>query len=283
MLESAWMTDLVQSARVRFGSLVRGHDEQIDLGWAALLLATEEYPDMRPEAYVRRLDEMGAQAAERASRHDDPLQQLTAVTDYLFGNLGLRGNEAAYYDPRNSYLNQVLDRGLGIPISLTITLMEVARRSGLAIEGVGFPGHFLGRFQGSDGPIFIDAFTGGELLSASDCRRRWQQQVGGGSTFREHYLAALTRRQILTRMLTNLKTVYLQARDHHRALRVVEYLLLISPWDLEQIRDRGLVNAQLGQSQEAIVDLRDYLTYCHNPRDFDVICSRIEALQPRGI
>jgi len=276
------MTDVVRSARARFGSLVRGHDEQIDLGWAALLLAAEEYPDMRPEAYTRRLDEMGACAEERVGRYEEPLRQLTAVTDYLFGALGLRGNEAAYYDPRNSYLNEVMDRGLGIPISLTVTLMEVARRAGLAIQGVGFPGHFLARFDGPDAPVFIDAFSGGELLSAGDCRRRWQEQLGGGSPFREHYLATLTRRQILTRMLTNLKSIYLQSRDYDRALRVVEYLLLISPWDLEQIRDRGLMNAQLGQSQEAIADLRDYLTYYHEPRDFDVICSRLEALQPQG-
>ena len=195
--------------------------------------------------------------ASRASRR--PAALLRALREVLFEEEGFRGNEKSYYDPRNSYLNEVLDRRLGIPISLSLVLMEVARRVGLDLRGVGFPGHFLLKHAPELGPeVFIDAYNEGELLTTEECVARFKS-VSHGREFDPRFLEAVAPRQLLTRMLHNLKRIYVEQGDDVRAFWIIDRLLLVAPGEADEIRDRGLVSARLGLKPAAARDLETYL------------------------
>jgi regulator of sirC expression with transglutaminase-like and TPR domain len=183
---------------------------------------------------------------------------------------GFQGNEKEYYDPRNSFLNEVLDRKLGIPITLSILTIEVARRLGVHLQGVGFPGHFLVKCPvqpGLPSEVFIDAFNGWELLGGEECTARFRA-VLHGRKFDPSLLGAVDSRHILTRLLHNLKRIYVERGDDVRTLWVVDRLLQITPGDLEERRDRGLVSARLGGTAAAASDLEAYVR--GNPRASDV-------------
>ncbi|HEY6004241.1 MAG TPA: transglutaminase-like domain-containing protein [Anaeromyxobacter sp.] len=248
---------LESKARARFAALLER--DPLPLDEAALAIALEEYPSLDMEEYLVRLDAL----AERARRLvPEPLRAastLSALRRVLHEEEGLRGNEKDYYDPRNSFLNEVLDRKLGIPISLSVIWIEVARRAGLALEGVGFPGHFLVKYASPMGPeVFVDAFNGGEMLSAEECVARYRARAGGRDLDRR-YLTAVAPRQILSRMLQNLKRIYVERRDDVRAFAVLDRILLVSPGQIEAVRDRGLVAARLGGGTAAAQDLEAYL------------------------
>ena len=265
-------------ARARFAALI--DQDPIPLDRAALAIAEEEYPRMEPEQYLVRLDAL----AERV-RRKAPLGRsatlLHAVRKVLFEEEGYRGNEADYGDPRNSFLNEVLDRRLGLPITLSVLYMEVARRAGLELHGVGFPGHFLVKYVASAGAeVFVDAFHGGEMLSADECVARYRARTGGRDLDRRH-LGAVAPRQILTRMLHNLKRTYLERRDDVRAYWVLDRLLLLAPGQLEALRDRGLVSARLGVASAAERDLEAYLARASSPPDVQEVRRVLAGLRGR--
>jgi len=243
-------------ARARFAALLER--DPVPLDEAALAIAEEEYPRMDREEYLVRLDAL----AERVRAQAPPGRAATllhAVRKVLFEEEGYRGNEADYGDPRNSFLNEVLDRRLGLPITLCVLYMEVARRAGLELHGVGFPGHFLAKYVSSGGAeVFVDAYHGGEMLSAEECVARYRARTGGRDLDRR-YLAAVAPRQILARMLHNLKRTYLERKDDVRAWWVLDRILLLTPGQLEAMRDRGLVSARLGVASAAERDLETYL------------------------
>ncbi|HEY6097935.1 MAG TPA: transglutaminase-like domain-containing protein [Anaeromyxobacter sp.] len=247
---------LESKARARFSALLQR--EPVPLDEAALAIAEEEYPGLDVEEYLVRLDRLG----ERVSLGSPPARAastLNALRRVLHEEEGLRGNEQDYYDPRNSFLNEVLDRRLGIPISLAVIWIEVARRAGLELQGVGFPGHFLAKYASPSGPeVFVDAFNGGEMLSAEECVARYRARTGGRDLDRR-YLAGLAPRQILARMLQNLKRIYVERRDDVRTFAVLDRILLLSPGQIQAIRDRGLVAARLGGGAAAAQDLEAYL------------------------
>jgi regulator of sirC expression with transglutaminase-like and TPR domain len=210
---------------------------------------------------------------------------MSELGRYLGGERGFRGNAEDYYDPRNSCLNAVLDRRLGLPITLSVVYLEVGWRLGLPLAGVGLPGHFVIKHAGA-GPepeVMVDPFEGGVVLSEADCAERLRRVHGRPIPLEAHYLAAVTRKQILARMLTNLKHIYLgpAARDYGRALDTIEHLLLLSPWALDEIRDRGLVQWQLGHTEAAIVDLETYLEYAGDAADAPLIQQRLASLRRR--
>lgn len=243
-------------ARARFAALLER--DPIPLDEAALALAEEEYPRLDPEEYLLRLDRLAERVLRKA-----PLGRsatlLHAVRKVLFEEDGYRGNDADYGDPRNSFLNEVLDRRVGLPITLCVLYMEVARRAGLVLHGVGFPGHFLAKYVSPSGAeVFVDAFHGGEMLSADECVARYRARTGGRDLDRRH-LAAIAPRQILARMLQNLKRTYLERKDDVRAWWVLDRILLLAPGQLEATRDRGLVGARLGGAAVAEKDLEAYL------------------------
>jgi regulator of sirC expression with transglutaminase-like and TPR domain len=236
---------------------------------AALVIARIEYPRLDPGRYLARLDLMGAAARDAVERHTTaasdgaPLSCIQAINHYLFDELRFVGNRDKYDDPRNSCLNEVLDRRTGIPITMSLVYMEVARRAGLPIDGVNFPGHFLVRCSSASpakgiGHI-IDPFHGGALLSESKCRVLLQQHVGPEVAFSASLLAPATRLQIIVRMLLNLKRLYVHMRSFPQARAVTELLVAMTPSALNELRDRGLLAYHLNDVTGALRDLQMYL------------------------
>lgn len=246
-------------ARQRFTQEVQRPEAQINLARAALYLAQEEYADLAVDPYLALLDTMAAELAERLPSARYPLKIIQTLNQYLFNDLGFVGNAKDYYDPRNSYLNQVLERRMGIPITLSLVYLEVAQRIGLPMHGVGMPGHFLIRPVVEDMEVFVDPFHRGEVLFPEDCRDRLTQIYGQPMELRPEFLQWVSPRQFLARMLTNLKLIYLKLGDLERTLAAVERILLLFPDTVDERRDRGLLYYQQGRWDEAIGDLEFYL------------------------
>src|ERR1700730_9434710 len=247
-------------------------DEQIDLVRGALTVARTEYPELNVESYVERVDELAFRAGSRITEVGDASETITAVNHVLFQQAGLRGNREDYYDPRNSFLNDVLDRRLGIPITLALIYMEVGRRLGFPLFGVGMPGHFLLKNYDIDGSeTLIDCFNGGDILSPQDCQRRLDEIYYGQMTLRPEFLFAVSRRQMLTRILNNLKTVYMTARNFKKVLPLVDLVLVIYPRSPEDVKQRALLRYSLGQTSSAAEDLEQYLKMSPDASDADEI------------
>ena len=239
------------------------------LAQAALVIAQIEYPRLDAQAYLARLDAMGEAARRRICRHTEetgntsPLSCIAAFNKYLFDDQRFVGNRDHYEDPRNSCLNEVLDRRTGIPITLSVVYMEVGLRAGLQVDGVNFPGHFLVRLpepksRRASG-LIIDPFHAGAMLSEHDCRLLLQKHVGSEVAFSKALLAPATRPQIVVRMLLNLKRIYVHMRSFPQARDVTELLLAVTPSALSELRDRGLLAYHLNDVTSALRDLQTYL------------------------
>ena len=244
----------------QFAEIVAGPDEQVDLAQAALLIASQEYPDLDLPLYLRRVDRLARAVARRLDGDRGPLSAVRALSGLLFDEEGFRGNLEDYYDPRNSFLNDVLDRRTGIPITLSTLYIEVGRRAGVPVEGVGLPGHFVVRVDGT----LVDPFHGGAVLSEQDCQKRLDRIYGGRLRLDDTMLAACGPKTILARTLRNLKAIYTKAGDFTRALNVVELLLRVDPGSLEEMRDRGLLHAALDCYALAAGELEEYLEKAGN-------------------
>lgn len=255
------MSAPVFGVRARFAAVVSLPDERIDLGEAALLIGAQEYPQLAVEPYLRRLDVLAERVNDRLSNETAPPVVLGELTRVLFQEEGLRGNDAAYYDPRNSFLNDVLDRKLGIPISLGVVLLEVGRRLGLPLEGVGFPGHFLVRYRGEAFSLLVDPFDKGRVRFEDQAQELLDRVYGGTVRLKPEFMHALGRREILERMLRNLKGIYLNAKEDFRALGVIDLLLALRPDARQEVRDRGIMLARIGRYEEAIQQLEQYLDF----------------------
>ncbi len=246
-----------------FGDHSRLPEPQIDLARAALEIAAAFTPglDIEIETYAREIDLMGEALAQRAASARDAHSVLRSLNRYLFDELGFRGNSADYEDPRNSYLNEVLNRRLGIPITLSILFMEIGQRNGLQLDGIGYPGHFLVRWTSPEGlAIYLDPFYHGR--SHSEQALLEALAAGGLAEGRSRaLLAACTKRQILTRMLQNLKASFAQRQRPDQALLASDLCLEMSPWDLDERRDHGLLAYAAGGPDTAIADLETYLRF----------------------
>jgi regulator of sirC expression with transglutaminase-like and TPR domain len=221
--------------------------EAIDAAYANLLVASEEYPDLAAAAYLQRLDQMARELRPRLAGLDRPDRQMATLNVYFFGELGFRGNASEYYDPRNSYLNEVLDRRLGLPITLSQVYVEVGRRLGLPLEGVGLPGHFLVRYGPPPGGLLVDPFNAGAPMTPADCELRLRSMYGEGARLQPEHLRAVTPRQVLARMLGNLKYAYLRLGDLRRTLRTLDQLLLVTPNSDHDRREREWVEGLWGR------------------------------------
>lgn len=251
------MSDRV-SPRERFAAITRLPETTIDLGEAALWIAAEEQPGLDPEPWLERLDELGARLQPRLRGVRNELDRLALLTDLVFGEEGLRGNADDFYDPRNSFLNEVLDRRLGIPITLAVVCMEVGRRAGLLLQGVGFPGHFLLRLVRHP-QVLLDPFDRGRLLTVHDCEEMLERMTRRKADFDPRLLRPSGPRQILQRILNNLRGIYLQRGDLERTVAVLDRLLLLDPDDPAPLRDRGLLQVRWGDPEQGIGDLESYL------------------------
>lgn len=262
------------SARERFAQLVSGSEEELGLAEAALLIAQEEHPEIDVAAYLRQLDALAAAVRVRLPESPSPADIIQGLNIQLFREEGLSGNESEYYDPRNSFLNEVLDRKRGIPITLSVVYLEVGRRLGLPLVGVGFPGHFLVKYPSADGDLVLDPFAGGISLSRAELEQRLREMYGEGNPFLSQIsqlLAPTSKKEILVRMLRNLKGIYLQQNDFTRALAVLDRILLVAPDLAMEIRDRGAVHQRLGHLQAAVQDFRRYVQMAPNAEDSEAI------------
>ncbi|GEJ56340.1 SirB1 family protein [Anaeromyxobacter diazotrophicus] len=263
-------------ARRRFAALIARR--KVPLAEAALALAAEEYPHLEPARYLGQLGELAAEVEARLPARRDSASVLRALRAVLFEEHRFRGNDQAYYDPRNSFLNEVLERQLGIPITLALVYIEVASRVGLTLHGVGFPGHFLVKYVAGSREVFIDPYHGGEILSGEECVARFQARAPGRPLDPRH-LDAVSARQILARMLHNLKKIYVEAGDDVRALWVTDRLVLLAPDDPAERRDRGLVEARLGGQSAALSDLEFYLAAAPHAEDAGEVRDLCEQLR----
>ena len=244
-----------------------------DIVPAALTIARLEYPALDPQRYLDRIDTMGRTAAARLSGVGVATSESIGVlNEYLFEEEGFAGNRDQYEDPRNSFLNEVLDRRTGIPISLAIIYLDVARRAGLDVTGINFPGHFLLRAGGlvAGDDLIIDPFHGGALLSEFDCRQLLRKHVGDDAAFDGALLAPATRHDIVVRMLVNLKRLYVKMRSFPQARFVSTLLLAADPSAIGELRDRGLLAYHLEDFASALKDLEEYLRLSPHEAEADV-------------
>jgi regulator of sirC expression with transglutaminase-like and TPR domain len=268
-------------ARALFAEAVARSDADLELDRAALLIAAEEYPNLEIGQYLDQLDSLAEAAKATDDVHADPLARMTRLNHLLFEEQGFHGNADNYFDARNSFLNEVMHRRVGIPITLSVIYLEVARRIGLKLYGVGMPGHFIVKYKDDEREIFVDPFHGGRLLAEDRCREMIAEMYNGEMKFQPAFLHAVTGKQILFRMLQNLKAVYARATDHHKMLGIIERMLLIKPDAVTEIRDRGLIYFARGQYGEARTDLEEYLRLSPLAEDAGEIKKRLTQLRQR--
>ena len=253
--------------------------ERTDLARAALAIARIAYPDLDPAPYLRQLDGLAAAVRPRLHPGGSPEAAVAELAGYLFGECGFRGNQEEYYDPRNSYLNDVLERRTGIPITLSVVLIETGARLGLGIEGVGFPGHFLVRVAGSRGPLLLDPFYGGRPIGERELLARYRTFVGSDApALPPDALATTGTPAILTRMLRNLLRAYLDQKDHAHALAADDLLLVLVPDSADEVRVRGLLYEHLECFGAALGDFRRYLELAPEAPDAERIRERVARL-----
>jgi regulator of sirC expression with transglutaminase-like and TPR domain len=262
--------DIIQA----FSALVRSEieDERVDLLRAALTFARIDDPHLDIEHYVRRVEGFARRAAAKIQDPDDPAQIIAGLNEVLFQEEMFRGNTVDYYSPRNSFLHQVLDRCLGIPITLALVYMEVARRVSLQLFGVGMPGHFLLKHYDVDGrAVLIDVFERGSIVTEEDCRQKLNVIYSGQLALQPEFLLPVTRRQMLTRMLNNLRSVYLSQRDFRRAVQVVDLVLVIYPRSPEEVKQRAVLRYNLDDYRGALNDFDEYVKMSPDASDAEEI------------
>ncbi|KPK06299.1 MAG: hypothetical protein AMJ64_09415 [Betaproteobacteria bacterium SG8_39] len=269
-----------------FRTLMAQADTRIELARACLMIARDAYPELDMAYYLGQIERFGmrlrAQVGQRGVE-----EKVIALNEFMFGELGFAGNFDAYYDPRNSYLNEVIDRRTGIPISLSILYIELGRRIGLPLEGVSFPGHFLVRLRLRGGMLVLDAFAGGAPQSEDDLRERIERVVPKGaaggipleSLPLEQFLEPASHRQILARVLRNLKSIYRDADEPAQLLKVLNRILVVTPDASAELRDRGLLYQRLECWQPALADLAAYVERAPDAPDGEDVRLQLMALR----
>ena len=277
----------IDSIRDRLARMTGGPTDEVPLARTALLIAQSEYPTIDVDAYERQLQSIAETLenelrGKRESR--SPRQVPLTVNRLLYRELGFRGNDTAYDDPRNLYLNHVLDERTGIPVTMAIVYTEICQRAGLDVRPVGLPGHVICRYQPAGtseehDSFLLDVFNNGRLLSERDCRVLVRNIFGSGEPFREHFLTTMTPRQVIQRLLHNLKVGYLRRGDEERAARIIDLTLTLFPWDLDEIRDRGMLRERLGEVSLAIDDLERYVAFRPGARDIQTVTETVRSLR----
>jgi len=256
-------------------------DEEIPLFASALLIAKDEYPDLADDNYESLLRQYVRRLRKIVDQGEAPAAQLRSLNSFLYDELGFTGNDQDYYDPRNSYLNDVLDRRLGNPISLAVVQMELARRLELPLQGVSFPGHFLVRLPLDEGIVVLDPFQKGRSLDAAELRRRARTHLETQDIDDQRLARMLepaSHRAILSRMLRNLKAVYSEREQWDKALRCCDRLLTVDSHQPTEYRDRGQLYQKLGHRRAARDDLKRYLALVPQAEDADAIGTELAEL-----
>lgn len=272
----------LSAARQKFWQIAHMPDDKMSIDHlieGALAIAWEEYPRMDLGHYRAIFDRMVDDLQPRLAEIHYPLKVVQEINQYLFVEQNFSGNDRDYYDPRNSFITDVLDRRLGIPLSLSIIYMAIADRLGFPMEGISFPGHFIIRPQHPDIEIFIDPYNKGEILFPEDCANKLTQLYGRKIPLQREYLEPVSIRRILDRLLTNLKLIYLRCHEPSKALAAIERSLMLNPDVPTQWRDRGLICYQLDRYTEARIDLENYLQRIPYAEDGQIIMQLIEEMK----
>lgn len=274
---------MAQDLYREFRAAVDRPEEAVDLGYAALTIGLSVNPHLDIPAYLQRIDQFAREVADRRDPAGDVYHALAALNHVLFRQHGFDGNRDDYYDPRNSFLSEVLDRKIGIPISLCVLYMEVARRTSVPVEGIGFPGHFLVKCSDGEEAIFIDPFHRGEIKITEDLGPMLEKLYGRKVALRQQFLEAVGKKQILKRMLANLKAIYLRNNSVTEALSIFDHLIILDPAGAEDIRDRGSLYLHMGCFRQAHEDFDAYLRLAPNAHDAEIVREQIADLekQPR--
>jgi len=273
----------------RFAELMARDEAEIDLARACLLIAADVYPALDIDGYLGEIERFAVRLRGRIPPGESAEERVVALNRFLFGDLGFTGNADNYYDPRNSYLNEVLDRRTGIPLTLSVLYMEIGRRIGLGLEGVSFPGHFLVRLPLRGAMLVLDPFSGGEAQSEADLRERLQRVIpegaAGGVPVAElpldSFLEPASKRQILARLLRNLKGIYRGADRPQRLLEVLNRTLIVSPDAHGDLRERGMLYERLECYRAALKDLQDYAALEPEAPDIDDVRALVLELSTR--
>ncbi len=266
----------------RFRQMVTGADEAINLAECALLVASAEYPGLDVAECLTQIESLAETLKLRLRADISPADRLILLNHYLFDELGFRGNSAEYYDPRNSFLSDVLERRLGIPLTLAIVYIEIGRRVGLPLYGVSFPGHFLVKCALRDGAVVIDPYARGVSLGFDDLKQRLREMDSSLEPSRSvvaALLASAGNKEILLRLLRNLKSIYTRRENWLQALWVTEHIICVTPDVAEEYRDRGMFYLNLECFRAALFDLKAYLTMLPTARDAESVRSRLVELQ----
>jgi len=265
----------------RLQQMLSGPEEAIDVAEAALLIATHAYPDLDVAHHLARIEALAKTLESRIQPDSGPSQRILALNQYLFAELGFSANEKDYYDPRNSCLNEVLDRRVGIPITLSLLYMEIGARIGLPLEGVSFPGHFLVKCALPEGTVVLDPYAGGVLLGDADLQKRLRDVRGDevSSAIVAGMLSAAGKKEIVLRLLRNLKAIYLRSQQFDRALPILDWIIATVPDQPPELRDRGMIYQELECSRAALADFQRYLELSPGCDDRDEIRGRIVELQ----
>jgi len=265
----------------RFRDLITRPDDEIDLAEAALLIAKNVNADLDVGRYLSQLEGLALQLAQRLPDSLSDPDRIRALNHFLFDEQGFAPNIENYYDPRNSFLNEVLERRVGIPISLSILYIEVGRRIGLPLRGVSFPGHFLVKCKVGDGVIVLDPYCRGLSLSLRDLQQRLRE-IKGGEVSRAiiaGMLVSADKKEILARVLRNLKAIYIEREEQSRVLAVMEWIIALVPADASEVRDRGLLYAKLECPRAAVEDLERYLELAPEAEDAHELRTRVVELR----
>lgn len=257
-------------------------DPQVNLAEAALVIAAGEYQQLDINGYLGRIEDLAAQFRRRLRQDIPPTEIIIALNHYLFDELGFAGNSAEFYDPRNSFLNDVIDRKLGIPITLSILYIEIGRRAGLKLRGVSFPGSFLVKCPVRGGAIVLDPYARGASLSVADLRQRLRTMRNGIEIAPEavkSMIAAASNKEILARILRNLKGIYLNQNEMMKALSAVDRIIAVAPGAASEYRDRGRIYLKLECFRAALVDFRHYLLLEPRADDANVVMQHVSELQ----
>lgn len=266
----------------RFHSLAGENDEAIDLAEGALLIAAAEYPDLDVSTYQQQLVALGDTLKRRLRPDIGPTESILALNRYLFDELGYHGAADDYYDPRNSFLNDVLDRRIGIPISLSILYIVIGRKLGLALEGVSFPGHFLVRCPVRDGTVVLDPYHKGISLGIADLQKRLAPLQNGTPPSRPevaNMLMPASNREILARVLRNLRGIYLHYDQLPQALSASSRILALLPGNAAEWRERAQLHLKLECFRAALTDLQSYIALAPEADDAEMTRARIVDLQ----
>ena len=269
----------------QFSKLVRTPDPSFNIAECALIIAQHEYPSLDIPGYLQQLDQIAEPLRMRLPADAAKPHVISMLNHYLFRELGYAGNHDNYYDPRNSFLNDVMDRRIGIPITLSILYMEIGRRVGVNLQGVSFPGHFLAKYVTDQGVIVLDPFNHGISLSEADLRERLTQS-GGGDASVDIPLSALLRpatpHEILVRLARNLKAIYSHAGELEKAIAMTSLILCVNRQDPGELRDRATMYYRLFCYRAALADFQQLVEIDVDAAEDDSIRATIAELKQKN-